>query len=67
MKSVIDRIEGDFAVCELEDGEIRNVPLGELPEGVKEGMVLEDKKINFEETEERSKRIRERMNKLFVK
>lgn len=35
----IDRIEGDYAVLE-QDGVLTNVPLSELPEGVREGDLL---------------------------
>lgn len=67
MKSIIDRIEGDFAVCEFENGEVRNVALSELPEGVKEGMALNGNEVDFNETEERERRIKEKMSRLFKK
>ena len=37
---VIDRIEGGFAVLE-QDGTLQNIPLTALPEGVREGDMLE--------------------------
>ncbi len=40
MRIIIDRIEGDFAVCELEDGSMKDIPLVELPTETKEGSVL---------------------------
>ncbi|MDE5670758.1 MAG: DUF3006 domain-containing protein, partial [Eubacterium sp.] len=33
---IVDRIEADFAVCEIEDGCFADVPLKALPDGVKE-------------------------------
>ena len=38
---VVDRIEGGFAICELPDEREQAIPLSELPDGVKEGTVLE--------------------------
>lgn len=38
---VIDRIEGEFAVCELPDKSEITLPLSSLPKGVKEGAVLD--------------------------
>lgn len=37
---VVDRIEGDIAVMELEDGSHEDIPLDELPDGVREGSVI---------------------------
>lgn len=37
---VIDRIEGEFAVCELPDKSETAILLSSLPKGVKEGTVL---------------------------
>ena len=38
---VIDRIEGELVVCEMPDGSEKIIPLSALPEGVKEGSVLD--------------------------
>nr|WP_039767058.1 MULTISPECIES: DUF3006 domain-containing protein [unclassified Caldicellulosiruptor] len=56
MKVVIDRFEGKFAVLELEDGKIVNVPIDIIPQGAKEGDVLLIE-IDKKETENRQKRI----------
>lgn len=40
MRYVIDRIEGDFAVCEDETGTTQDIPLSSLPESTKEGLHL---------------------------
>lgn len=36
----IDRIEGDIAICELDDGSMTDIELSSLPEGTREGSVL---------------------------
>ncbi|MBQ3004720.1 MAG: DUF3006 domain-containing protein, partial [Clostridia bacterium] len=41
MKVTIDRIEGEYAVCELPDGTMKDVLLSELPDSAKEGSVIE--------------------------
>ena len=40
MRLIIDRVEGDFAVCETEDMSVINIPTAEIPFDVKEGNVL---------------------------
>ena len=40
MKVVIDRFEGDFAVCEKDDRTMFNISKDRLPNGAKEGDVL---------------------------
>ncbi len=43
MKLTVDRLEGGFAVCENENGDMVNVPLAALPD-VREGDVLKVEK-----------------------
>lgn len=64
MKVIIDRIEGGFAVVELEDGSHFNLPTGLLPEGAKEGSVID---ISLDKAAEEKKRrdISRLENKLF--
>lgn len=64
MKVIIDRIEGGFAVVELEDGSHFNLPTGLLPEGAKEGSVID---ISLDKASEKKKRrdISRLENKLF--
>lgn len=69
MKYTVDRIEGGFAVCETEELEIVSLPLMSLPEGVKEGSVISERKgkytfLEAEETERR-KRILSLQDELF--
>lgn len=63
MKFTIDRFEGEYAVVELENMDMINIPKEILPEGTKEGDILEVS-INKDETEERQKRIEEKFNRL---
>lgn len=67
MKSIIDRFEEEYAVCELENGETINIPRKNLPPNVKVGMALNGLEIDFEETENIRNRIKGKMDKLFAK
>lgn len=64
MNFTVDRFEGDFAVVELENREMLDIPKILLPEGTKEGDVLliirDDDK-----TQERKMRIEKKFKKLF--
>ncbi len=42
MKLIVDRIEGNFAVCENENKQMIDIPLIDLPEKIKEGSVLSE-------------------------
>ncbi len=66
-KYVIDRIEGDLAVCETEDCTIVNIPLSEIGVAVKEGQTLikNDEGYRTEETD--SAEVKDLFNKLFKK
>jgi RNase P/RNase MRP subunit p29 len=61
MKVVVDRFEGNYAVCEKEDGNMINIETATLPLKVKEGDVLsisgECISVDIEETVKRKKRI----------
>ena len=70
MMLFVDRIEGDLAVCETEDGEHLTLPLGCLPDGVREGSVLERDEagsflLNAETEEKRRSELLKRQNELF--
>lgn len=71
MKVIVDRFEGDYAVCEREDQVMINIEKTKLPEGVKEGdiLFLEDKRVivDGKETMSRRKRIDEMMRNLWDK
>lgn len=67
---IVDRIEGEYAVCETEDGQMENVALKELPETVTEGdlLVYEDGKyrVDPKATTTRKAQIQAKVNDLFV-
>jgi hypothetical protein len=69
MKVIVDRIEGEYAVCELENRQMTNIPLIEIPFSVKEGDVLSIDgnyyKIDVEETQSRKKKIEDMVNELW--
>ena len=66
---IVDRIEGAFAVCEMDDKSMQNIALSELPVGVKEGDVIAVENgayvIDSKQTKERSELIAQKMNRLF--
>jgi hypothetical protein len=64
MKVIIDRFEGDFAVVELEDRSMVNMPRQLLPDGAKEGDILAIE-IDKGETASRKKRISKLMDNLW--
>ena len=65
MRYIIDRFEGEFAVCELEDMSMVNIPKKALPSDALEGdSILVT--IDSAETEARKKKIGKLMDDLFV-
>lgn len=61
---VIDRIEGNTAVCEnRKTGKIENLNISKLPKNIKEGTILEWKNGNYEidNSGEIEKRINQKM------
>ena len=67
---VIDRFEGDYAICENRDtGEMIDIQLSELPKEVKEGNVLKYKNgkyiIDADSQKEIENRIADKMKKLW--
>ena len=63
MKIVIDRFEGNIAVCELEDGSLVNAP-AVLFKGAREGDIVLIE-IQKEESRERKKSLDKRLKGLF--
>ena len=61
MDVIVDRIEGDYAVVEIDKGKMCNLPL-ELVPNIKEGDVVTIT-INKDKTEARKKTIEEILNK----
>ena len=56
MKVTIDRFEGDYAVVELENGDMEHLPKTLIPLDAKEGDILEIR-IDIHETKSRKERI----------
>ena len=70
MKFAIDRIEGDIAACQnIENKEIVEIEVCNLPKGIKEGSVIffdgKDYLLDEEEENKIRKRIQDKMNKLW--
>ena len=78
MKLVIDRFEGDFAVCEIQIPNMIHIKKSELPEQAEEGSVLildvppvfsvpcgDAIKLDEQETMERAARIQKKMDDLW--
>lgn len=64
MKVTIDRFEGEFAVIEFESGKTADMPCILIPDGAKEGDVIEIR-IDAQETELRKQRISRKLKDLF--
>jgi hypothetical protein len=66
---ILDRFEGGFAVLENEQGKMSNVPLQDLPAGLREGDVLcEDSGVfTYDEksTKDRAEKIKRLIADLF--
>jgi len=67
MYGVIDRFEGEFAVIETDQGEVKNIKKILLPQKAKEGDVINMEKLTIDESEtkRRQNAIDRLANKLF--
>ena len=72
MRYVIDRIEEEFAVCENEEtGEMEEIDVFYLPDGIEEGDILiydediDEYYIDYEEKKIRRARIEDRMEDIW--
>ena len=67
-KFIVDRIEGDKAVLECENGDMVNLELKALPKNIKEGDVINFQEnsyfLNSDETKARKEKIKNLMNSL---
>ncbi|MED4226491.1 DUF3006 domain-containing protein [Neobacillus cucumis] len=61
MRLIVDRFEGDLAVCEKEDKSMIDIPRKELPKEIQVGDVLVIEKgqtrVDYGETQNRKQRI----------
>lgn len=60
MKFTVDRIEGNYAVCEDERGSFHNIPKDLLP-NVREGDVLDEENGKFTKNEQATQINREKI------
>ncbi len=69
MEVIVDRFEGDFAICEKPNREMMDIHKEKLPPNVKEGDVLmisgEQITIDPEKRKKREERIQDLMNDLW--
>ena len=69
MRVIIDRFEGEYAVCEKENSKMIDIEKHKLPPEAKEGDVLilceESIKVDQVETENRKERIKKLMDSLW--
>lgn len=69
MKVIIDRFEGDYAICETDSGDMIHLEINQLPSQIQEGDILiidEDSiRIDQEKTSERRKKIQDLMDDLW--
>ncbi len=70
VRAIIDRFEGEYAICELEDLRYINILKDKLPKNVKEGDVLllegENIILDVEKTKQRSEYIKELTKDLWM-
>ncbi len=71
MRYSVERIEENIAVCEADDGSVLKLKLDELPQGIREGDIIEQTEngfaINSAETESRRKKMAEMQRNIFGK
>ena len=69
MMYIVDRFEGKYGVLEDVDGVMTNVPISDLPAGVREGDVLvrdgQEYMVDAGKTEARKKKMKEMMGELW--
>ena len=67
MNYIVDRIEGEFAVCEDERGRMVDIKLSALPAGIKEGasFAMDGGVATLLDDSDRRRRIEEKMKKAF--
>jgi hypothetical protein len=69
-KLIIDRFEGTYAICEMEDKSMVKIPKYRLPLDCKEGdCLIQDSnemiQKDNEATDRRNKHLKEKLNRLF--
>lgn len=60
----VDRLEGSFAICEeTRTGEVRRFPLTELPQGLREGDLLQNGRNGWQIERQEAARRRRNLSK----
>ncbi len=71
MRLIVDRFEGEYAVCEDENKNMVSILKAELPEDAQEGSVLQvndgSVTVDREETDNRKRRIKGKMDGMWDK
>lgn len=69
MKVIVDRIEENFAVCEMENGNMLSLSMSILPSNIKDGTVLDIQgqiiTVDEEQTEKKRKAAERLLDDLF--
>lgn len=64
MKVIIDRFEGNFAICEADDKRMIDIERDKIPYGAREGDVLIADGDNFKLDQDTTAKRKDRINKL---
>ncbi|NLL53412.1 MAG: DUF3006 domain-containing protein [Peptococcaceae bacterium] len=64
MKGIIDRFEGEFAVVELDNREMKNIKKEILPEGIKEGTAIKFVNGEWQIDQERTENLKSEIDDL---
>lgn len=71
MRYSVERIEENIAVCEADDGSVLKLKLYELPQGIREGDIINQTEngfvVNSAETKSRRKKMAEMQRNIFGK
>lgn len=66
MKLIIDRFENEYAVVEMEDGTLQDIPKIFVPQNAKEGSII-NITVDETETNHRREEMKSKMNSIFHK
>jgi len=71
MRYSVERIEENIVICEADDGSVLKLKLYELPQGIREGDIIDQTEngfvVNSAETESRRKKMAEMQRNIFGK
>ena len=64
MRGIIDRLEGEYAVVEMDNRIMKNIKIEMLPQGVKEGTAIKYVKGEWQIDRERSENLKSELDEL---